>query len=201
MWAYVHSLCIYIHTGTYTYTHVHVHIHTCAQYSRFLVSALPNVGMRSQPLYVSKDRLMSLDGELVGRTNRILNIANPTTHAWGTFNPESVIMDDSFFYGFDLYNGLVWRTGADGQTNLSYIKNNKMFKDISEKNLKFVLNFRDNISVMSAAEPRYNMIYFSFSIVQDNGLGGVTVVDTPIYGFRNYNDRLGFTASCLFTTN
>lgn len=147
--------------------------------------------LRAQSIYVGRDRILSINGaESIGRTNRILNIAQPTANAWGTFNPESVWQNDRFFGYFDLCNGVVVRTGADGQTNIAAIGNNNLFKGISEKNLQWLNNYRSLIKVKAGVETRYNMVYFSFQGILGNDNGSPITESAPAYGFKMYESTL-----------
>lgn len=86
---------------------------------------------KTQPIYISRDRLMDLRGDgLVGRTNRLLNIGNETMFDFGTVNGESVVVQDGWAYGWDSYHGIVWRYTSSGQRDISRIKMHNTFKKL-----------------------------------------------------------------------
>lgn len=68
-----------------------------------------------QPLYVNRDRLLQLDGDSsVGRSTRILVIADESITNFGTHNPESVVSESGYVYFWDKYNGAVCRYATNG---------------------------------------------------------------------------------------
>jgi hypothetical protein len=72
--------------------------------------------LKSQPIYVSKESLVDLSGAtLVGRTDRILNIANETVADLGSRHPLSVFHIDGRVYGFDSVRGIPWQYAQNGQ--------------------------------------------------------------------------------------
>lgn len=64
---------------------------------------------KAQPIYVAKDRLMSLSGTQVGRTSKLLNLASELRYDFGTTHPSSVVYEQGRTYGFDRRKGVVWR--------------------------------------------------------------------------------------------
>jgi len=71
---------------------------------------------KTQPIYVAKDRLMSLSGAQVGRTSRLLNLASELRYDYGTIHPDSVVYEQGRTYGFDRRKGIVWRySSGNGQ--------------------------------------------------------------------------------------
>lgn len=73
-----------------------------------------------QPIYIGQGYIMDLEGaQQLGRSSRILNIANQTVHEWGTQNPESVINDGGTVKGFDASKGMVWQYGQNGQVPIT----------------------------------------------------------------------------------
>jgi len=73
-----------------------------------------------QPIYVGKDRIMDLSGaSSVGRSDRILNMAEETRRDWGTQHPESVVIEDGRVYAMDARKGLFWRYSQNGQQRIT----------------------------------------------------------------------------------
>lgn len=115
---------------------------------------------KTQPIYVSKDRLLDLQGNSqVGRTSRILNIAQETVHDYGTMNPESVSYFDGRIYTYDLHNGIIWRFAADGQTDISEEGKHNYFNAISQA--RRLYGESDN-RVISNVDTQYKTVYFTF---------------------------------------
>ena len=86
-----------------------------------------------QPIYVGKDNLLNLDGGTgVGRSDRILNLANELKEDLGTMNPESIIEYQGWVYGWDVYKGVMWRYASNGVFPISSYKAQKYFNDLGE---------------------------------------------------------------------
>ena len=86
---------------------------------------------KTQPIYVSKDRLMDLSGgSLVGRTNKLLNLADELRFDLGTTHPESVVYEQGRTYALDRRKGVFWRysTGS-GQQRISDLGMFQYFQD------------------------------------------------------------------------
>lgn len=76
---------------------------------------------KTQPIYVGKGELLDLSGNTtIGRTSKLLNIANEFQPDLGTSNPESIIVEEGRVYAWDSYKGAVWRyTSGGGQFAIS----------------------------------------------------------------------------------
>ncbi len=68
-----------------------------------------------QPVYINRQRLLQLDGDSsVGRSDRVLEIADESVTAYGTHNAESVVSEGSYVYFWDKYQGAVCRYAPNG---------------------------------------------------------------------------------------
>lgn len=86
---------------------------------------------KTQPLYIGKERLLDLSGkDFIGRTQKLLNIADETKLSVGTQNPESVIEEDGYVYAYDGFRGLHWRYASNGQEIISNNKMSRYFRDM-----------------------------------------------------------------------
>lgn len=75
---------------------------------------------KSQPIYISKGRLVDLSGDTtVGRTSRLLNVAQELIRDLGTKHPHSVVIEDGRIYAWDDFKKTAWfYTSGGGQDNL-----------------------------------------------------------------------------------
>lgn len=74
---------------------------------------------KSQPVYVGKGELLSLDGSTsLGRSQQIFNVANETVHDYGTHHPASIIVEDGVLYAWDAFRGVPWVFGGDGSSDI-----------------------------------------------------------------------------------
>lgn len=146
---------------------------------------------KTQPIYISKDRVLSLNGSSqVGRTDRIMNIAQETVHDYGTMNPESGCYMDSRWYFYDLHNGIVWRHAADGQTDISLEGRHNYFNDISQT--RRLYNELDN-RIISNIEPRHKTIYFTFNSRNGSGIASFTEGYEDSETSKGWKGRFSFT--------
>lgn len=68
-----------------------------------------------QPIYVNKGELLYLSGQTnVGRSDQIMDIANESVTDYGTHNPESVVIEGSYVYWWDKFQGAVCRYAQNG---------------------------------------------------------------------------------------
>lgn len=87
---------------------------------------------KTQPVYVSKDRLLSLNATSVGRTDQLFNIADEVKFDMGTLHPESVIYEQGATYGYDARTTRFWRyTTGSGQFPISDHKMAKAFQALA----------------------------------------------------------------------
>jgi hypothetical protein len=124
--------------------------------SGILVVALYKI----QPVYVNRDRLLDFNAnQSIGRTSRILNIAEKVINDWGTRNPESVFERGGHVYGFDAYNGIVWRYAQDGQTPISENGRHIFFKRVGRNRMGIA---RITDKVITTFDKEHSKVYFSF---------------------------------------
>lgn len=87
---------------------------------------------KTQPVYVSKDRLLALNATVVGRTEQLFNIADEVKFDMGTLHPESVLYEQGATYGYDARTTRFWRyTAGSGQFPISDHKQAKAFQALA----------------------------------------------------------------------
>jgi len=75
---------------------------------------------RIQPIYVAFEAVVDLSGNaLVGRTDRLLNLAPASVSVLGCQSPHSLVVYGGALYGVDLLMGEAWRYGQNGVQELS----------------------------------------------------------------------------------
>lgn len=142
-----------------------------------------------QPIYVNRDRMLDFSSnQSIGRTSRILNIAEEVINDWGTRNPESVKNINGRIYAWDSYNGIFWRYSQDGQTDLSKVKNHIFFRKIGRERVR-IPRLTDKIIV--GYEKEHSTIYLTFS----------TTVSTPAFtkAYEDLTETQGWKGSFVFT--
>jgi len=86
-----------------------------------------------QPVYINRNRLLTLNGDnSVGRSSKVLEIADESIMPYGTSNPESVIAENGYVYGWDKFQGVVWRYATNGVEPITY----KMVKYFRQKGVE-----------------------------------------------------------------
>jgi len=94
-----------------------------------------------QPLYVKRGQIMFLGGETgVGRSDDVINIADASRSNYGSNNPESIVEENGLVYGWDGYNGVVWRYS---QAGVDVITTNmiRYFRDLGRQRSENVPDF------------------------------------------------------------
>ena len=111
-----------------------------------------------QPIYVNKNNLMTLDGaQSVGRSDRLLQIADESVTNYGTHNPESVVVIGGYVYAWDKFNGTPWRYAVNGVEAIDV----KMVKYFREKG-KQRLPLQGDV-VVGGHDRQFNRVFFSFN--------------------------------------
>ncbi len=114
---------------------------------------------RTQPIYVSKSRVVDLsDNTIVGRSTKLLNIADEIVSDAGCVNPESVTEQDGRVYWWDLRNATVWQYGPSGVQDINAGRS-KFFGVISAERL---LLSRANDIVVSGFDREYKQFFLTF---------------------------------------
>lgn len=117
---------------------------------------------KSQPLYIAKNRLMDLSGNtLVGRTDNLVNIANELQNDLGTHHSESIVVEDGYVYGWDVFKGVLWRYASNGQFPISNYGMVNYFKWIG-KERKCLDPF--NEKVVGCYQREFMNAYFTFGV-------------------------------------
>lgn len=144
---------------------------------------------KTQPIYVGKDRILDLTGAgSIGRSDQILNIADELKYDYGTHNPESIVEQDGYIYGIDLYQGIVWRYATNGQFSISDYKAKRFFNDIG-RNL-FPIN-RKQTRVYGYFDREYGKFGMSF-MPNDYFKDGLNIEFAEGKNrWNNFNDYVG----------
>ena len=130
-----------------------------------------------QPIYINRKRLMTLDGDnSVGRSTKVLEIADESVMPYGTSNPESVQVENGYVYGWDKYQAVVWRYATNGVEPI-ITKMVKYFRQKALERQPFVGDF-----VVGGYDRRHAMYLLTFV-----GSGEVLASDT--IGFDEIKNR------------
>lgn len=114
---------------------------------------------KSQPIYVSKDQILTIDNSRsLSRTDKLLNIANELRADYGTHHPESIEEEDGFVYGFDVHKGIYWRYANNGMFPISSYK---WFEYFNAKGEEFQLLSSDN-KIISQFVREHSYLFVSF---------------------------------------
>lgn len=114
---------------------------------------------KTQPIYVGKDSLMNLDGGTnVGRSDKILNLANELKADYGTQNPESITKFEGWIYGFDAYKGVVWRYSSNGLFAISNYKAERYFREVGS----LISSLSETTYTYGVFERKYNTYLLTF---------------------------------------
>lgn len=154
---------------------------------------------KSQPIYVGSGELLTLSGESsIGRSDRVLNIAEETVGEFGTHNPESVVVQDGQVFVWDNFRGVVWRFGADGTTPI----NNKMWRYFRARGFERWRMSRNDDFVAGGFDRRTFTYFLSFSpgtyINLENQTASVTSETIAFDVTRaRWSQRYSFVTECF----
>lgn len=121
---------------------------------------------RIQPVYVGSDRVMTRDGQNLAVTNNRFNVGNALMQQWGTQNPESVVFDNGYIYGWDRQSKVFWRKSNEGLTALSGRGLYSFFQAVGRGQLILGENF-DRAQV--GIDRRHNTIMVTFNRLDNTG--------------------------------
>jgi hypothetical protein len=116
--------------------------------------------LKTQAFYISKGELIDLSGNtLVGRTDKLLNIADEYQKDWGTQHPATVAVDDGRVYAFDAYKGIMWRyTTGGGQVDIGRYGKSNFFFALG----KTYIEDPRNLKVIGGIEREHTSYYIKF---------------------------------------
>ena len=116
-----------------------------------------------QPIYTSASQVYDFEGQsTVARGSDPINFGKPVKAQVGTQNPESVVLTESFIYGFDAFKQKFWRYGQNGVDIISDIGFRKEAIAIAQE-LKTVNE--SLVRVVGGFDRRYGEIYWTIAPV------------------------------------
>ena len=125
----------------------------------------------------------------VATSNNILGSVNYSFTKYGTANPESVVKNNRFIYGFDIYNGVVWRDTANGIFPISGrfeavegAGDYKMESYFKAKAKALLVSGLDHTTVHSVWDEEYKMLYVIFSDI-------TTIANNAAIAFHEPSNR------------
>lgn len=103
-------------------------------------------------------------------SDRVLGSIRYSEAGHGTINPESILKNNRYVYGWDIYNGVVWRDSANGVFPISgrFESVNgrgsyKMDTYFKEKAKALIESGVENVKVMTVWDERYGLLYITFT--------------------------------------
>jgi len=172
-------------------------------YNQNVLLAIGNT--KTQPIYVSRDRLMSLSGaSSVGRSDQVFNIADELRLDLGCKHPESVLYEQGTTYAFDVNAGRFWRyTTGSGQFPISEYGMIGPFQAIADTfNTRPSRTYRVNCGFERRTKSLYVSSFIGFGAVfkeEENNphwISEVTAIPQG-YGMRQL-DLLSFSGAQLY---
>lgn len=116
-------------------------------------------------------------GDIIKGGKTILGSIRYSPTNYGTEFPESLCRNNRYVYGWDIYNGIVWRDSANGifpisgrYESVEGSSDYRMATWFKEKAKALLLSGVDNIDVMSTFDEEYKLFILSFrdSVNEDN---------------------------------
>jgi hypothetical protein len=117
---------------------------------------------KSTSIYIGRSGLKqaTVGGEdVVAITKDLFGSVVPSEEVYGLSHPSSVCKQSRFLYFYDAYNGAIIRDAPNGMFPIS----DYGIKDfIRDKSKIFIAHGLDNVSVYSAYDETFNLVFFSF---------------------------------------
>lgn len=113
----------------------------------------------------------------VAISERILGAIRYSTTNYGTEFPESISRNNRYVYGFDIYNGVIWRDSANGIFPISGRYESadgggdyKMETYFKQKSKDLLVSGVDHVQVMTAWDERHKNLYVIFkdAVLEEN---------------------------------
>lgn len=115
--------------------------------------------------------------------NSVLGTVRYSTTNYGTIFPESIVKNNRYVYGFDPYNGVVWRDAANGIFPISGqyegTKNGKMVTYFKNKSKAILTSGVDHCNVFFVWDEEFKMLYVVFKDLVDKTNNDTVVFHEP----------------------
>ena len=130
------------------------------------------VYQEKKPSSVQLGRVERSDGTgkiSISDSTDVLGSIRYSTTRWGTEFRESIIKNNRFVYGFDIYNGVMWRDSANGifpisgrYADMEGDKDYKMSTYFKNKAKALLESGVDYVDVVTAWDEEFDLLYVTF---------------------------------------
>lgn len=122
----------------------------------------------------------------VSLSSDVLGSIRYSTTRWGTEFRESIIKNNRFVYGFDIYNGVMWRDSANGifpisgrYADVEGDKDYKMSTYFKNKAKALLVSGVDYVDVLTAWDEEFDLLYVTFHDYVNTDNNGTIVFHEP----------------------
>ncbi len=116
-------------------------------------------------------------------SDQILGVIRYSETNYGSIFPESLSKNNRYLYGFDPYNGVVWRDSPNGLFPISGqyegTKNGKMVSYFKEKSKRILTSGVQHCNVFTVWDEEYKMLYVVFKDIVDKTNNETVVFHEP----------------------
>jgi hypothetical protein len=138
----------------------------------------------TQPIYIGKDAVMGLRGEsMLGRSDRIINLADELSMRYGTQHPESVVEFLGNVYAWDVARGVLWRYNLNGQVPISFNGMKGWFTELGKEHYD---NGPENVRAYGGFDRQRMQYYISFVESYANGDSYTVAFSEGRSGFTSF---------------
>ncbi len=138
-------------------------------------------------ILIGRQEYMGADGDVtVTVSESVLGSIRYSNTNYGTEFPESVVANNRYVYGFDVYNGTMWRDSANGIFPISgrYEEagaggDYKMASYFKDKAKSLMLSGIANVDVMTVWDEEYDLLYVAFRDLVNDDNNEVIVFHEP----------------------
>ena len=122
-----------------------------------------------QPIYLGVDNVVNLSGDnIVGVSDKVLNLGNEMLDKWGTHHPEAVENTGKYIYFFDSYRGAICRYNSSN--GIFPISNNGLYKELKTRLNNATLLERGILEARAGYDPRRGLVLFYLNDADRNDL-------------------------------
>lgn len=133
---------------------------------------------------IGRTEYMDANGQItVVGSDQILGVVRYSPTNYGTIFAESVVKNNRYVYGFDPYNGVVWRDAPNGLFPISGqydgTKNGRMVTYFKNKSKAILTSGVDHCNVFQAWDEENKMLYVIFKDIVDKTNNDTVIFHEP----------------------
>jgi hypothetical protein len=120
-------------------------------------------------LYVEESLITNTDGNVTAaKTDKVIGDDRQLSPGYGSYHPESIVEINGNVFGFDIFQGVVWRYSNNGMVAISDVGMRTYFKTKAEQ----YLPYKDTVAILGGIDPFNKEFLLTFPAIE--GVDAVT---------------------------